>query len=397
MDKARVCYILRSHYPKVFGIRRALQTLKVKRLYKHVLSKEEIEVCEKDPSKKKIVVEPYLSKWKKYLSAANIEMEDILQNGPLYKNREDKDSLRTDMIFCRLAYGFIPSEYVSFELEDKTPEERKEYVSDIDMNFFGYTVNDIKVIQGILDKGDSFNRFKEYFKRDAIIIQKKSDYRVFHAFVQKHPIFVKKVVFSSMGKGIELVDISEKGNERDYFESLIAQGKFLLEERVIQHPEMARFNDSSVNTVRCFTMKIGKDIIVPWCFMRTGRNGSFVDNGGSGGLVIGIEHATGIINSAGYDEYNDPFFKHPDTGIEFIGSKIPDWETLISMCKSAHEEVDGMGYLSWDLAYTDSGWVVIEVNEVGQFIGPQMTMKKGIKKELWSYLERMQKYTFFGD
>ena len=56
-----------------------------------------------------------------------------------------------------------------------------------------------------------------------------------------------------------------------------------------------------------------------------------------------------------------------------------------------------MGYLSWDLAYTDSGWVVIEVNEVGQFIGPQMTMKKGIKKELWSYLERMQKYTFFGD
>mgnify|MGYP000503160321 FL=1 len=51
------------------------------------------------------------------------------------------------MLFCRLAYGFIPSEYVGFELENKSPEQRKEFVSDIDTNVFGYSVNDIKELQ----------------------------------------------------------------------------------------------------------------------------------------------------------------------------------------------------------------------------------------------------------
>lgn len=49
--------------------------------------------------------------------------------------------------------------------------------------------------------------------------------RRFHEFVKKHPIFVKKVVFSSMGKGVELVNINEiSENEKDYFEKLVSTG-----------------------------------------------------------------------------------------------------------------------------------------------------------------------------
>lgn len=392
MNKSRLCYILRSRYPKSLGIRKSLQRLKVKRLYNHVLPKQEIVVCEQNPSKKEEVIRPYLSKWEKYLRPAVIEMEDILSNGPLYRNRDDKDQIRTDMMFCRLAYGFIPSEYVSFELENKTPSERKEYVSDIDMNVFGYSVNDITVLQSILDKGDSYYRFKDYFKRDAIVIEKAKDFSAFHVFVKKHPVFVKKVVFSSMGRGIELVDIKKKQkSEREYFEELIRSGKYLLEECVIQGAEMEKFNPSSVNTVRCFTFKTDCGIEVPWSFMRTGRNGSFVDNGGSGGLVIGIDPKTGRVSTDGYDEYNDSYKKHPDTGIVFVGSKIPAWDDLISLCTTAAAKVEGIGYLAWDLAFTEDGWIVIEVNEVGQFIGPQMTMKKGIKAELEEYSKRMTK------
>lgn len=392
MDKSRLCYLLRSKYPKVLGIRMCLQRLKVKRLYNHVLPKQQIIICEQNPSKKEEVIRPYLSKWKKYLRPTIAEMEDILSNGPLFKDRTDKNQLRIDMMFCRLSYGFIPSEYVCFELENKTPDERKEYVSDIDMNVFGYSVNDITVLQGILDKGDSYYRFKEYFKRDAIVVEKRKDFADFHAFIKKHPIFVKKVVFSSMGRGIELVNIQKKQkSEKEYFEELIRSGKYLLEECVVQHPEMGKFNPSSVNTVRCFTFKTNRGIEIPWSFMRTGRNGSFVDNGGAGGLVIGIDPKTGRIITDGYDEYNDSYKKHPDTGIVFIGSKIPEWNDLISLCSTAAAKVDGMGYLSWDLAFTENGWVVIEVNEVGQFIGPQMTMKKGIKAELEEYSKRMTK------
>lgn len=75
-----------------------------------------------------------MAKWEGYLRPAVKEMEDILEKAPIYKDRQDKDYLRTDMLFCRLAYGFIPSEYVGFELENKSPEQRKEFVSDIDTN-----------------------------------------------------------------------------------------------------------------------------------------------------------------------------------------------------------------------------------------------------------------------
>ena len=39
-------------------------------------------------------------------------------------------------------------------------------------------------------------------------------------------------------------------------------------------------------------------------------------------------------------------------------------------------------YIGWDLAHTDNGWVVIEGNGGGQFIGPQIVWKRGFKNEI---------------
>ena len=51
-----------------------------------------------------------------------------------------------------------------------------------------------------------------------------------------------------------------------------------------------------------------------------------------------------------------------------------------------------MKYLSFDMAYTkDEEWVVIEINEVGQFIIPQIVFQRGIKKELWDYFATIEK------
>ncbi len=391
MDKSRLCYIVRSHYPEAFGIRKFMQRLKVKRICRYFLTEEEVKICEWDDSRKKDIIAPYLKKWERQLYSTVAEMEDILRNAAVYR-KMDKDRLRTDMLFCRLAYGFSPSEYVSFALETRTPQERKAFESDTDTNEFGYSVNNIRSLQSILDKGDSCRRFSEYFKRDTLIIENYRDYDRFCDFLKRHPVFVEKNVFSSMGKGTRLVDVSELGmDEKSYFDSLIRTGKYLLEERVYQRPEMAKFNGSSVNTIRCMTFRTEQGIEVPYCFMRTGRNGSFVDNGGSGGLVIGVDAVTGVVNTDGYDEYNNCYPQHPDTGVTFQGSQIPAWNEVISLCKDAAAKIKDIGYLSWDLACTDQGWVVIEVNEVGQFIGPQMTMKRGIKKELEAYLTRMPK------
>jgi glutathione synthase/RimK-type ligase-like ATP-grasp enzyme len=154
---------------------------------------------------------------------------------------------------------------------------------------------------------------------------------------------------------------------------------------------MAIFNESSVNTVRCMTFCTSEGIVVPYCFMRVGRSGSFVDNGGAGGIIIGVNPHTGVVDTDGFDEYNNHYFLHPDSGITFKGFKIPDWERMLNICKSAALKITEMGFLSWDMAHTDDGWSVIEVNGVGQLIGPQIVYRRGIKKEIEQYLASMKK------
>ena len=93
LDKKRICYILRSRYPKIFGIRKGLQRLKIKRLYRCCLSAKEVEECEKNPSKKAEIITPYLSKWKRYLKPSIEEMEDILGTYHIHSLKELMDLL----------------------------------------------------------------------------------------------------------------------------------------------------------------------------------------------------------------------------------------------------------------------------------------------------------------
>ena len=391
MNKAELCNIIRSKYPKAFGIRKSLQRLKVQRLRNHFLTEEEILACEKDPAEKKRIVAARAEEWKSNLRPIVAEMEEILEKSAAYRDRENLDEIRTDILYCRLAFGFLPSEYLGFELENRSREERLKFESDIDTFEFGYSVNDITKLQSIVEKGESFRQFKQYFGRDAMLIDQRATFEEFRTFVQKHPKFVKKKTNSAQGKNIELIDFPTLGKtEREYFDTLCRSGKFLLEELVVQHAEMAKFNASSVNTIRCMTMKTKNEgVIVPYCFMRTGRNGSFVDNGGSGGILIGVDAKTGVVNTDGYDEYMARFEEHPDTHIHFLGSQIPAWDDMLKFCKEAAAKVEDMGYLSWDMAYTDKGWVVIEVNGIGQLIGPQIVMKRGIKAEVAELLSKM--------
>lgn len=378
---------LRAHYPETFGIRKALQRIKVKRITRHMLSKSEIQICEENPLKKEEIITPYLKKWEKYLKPCISEIDLIIEKSPVFAGR---GQVKIDMLFCRLAYGFIPSEYTSFGLINKTPEERKQYCSDLDTHVFGYTVNNIVEVQRVLNKATSANKYQKYFHREFIIIDKKEDYDSFINFTSRHPTFVKKKIFSSKGKGVELVDIRDNV-PKDYFDYLISNGKWLLEEKVVPRDEMSCLNSSSVNTVRCRTFKTNEGVEITWCNLRTGRNGSFVDNGGSGGLLMGIDVSTGMVNTDGFDEYGERHAKHPDSGVTFCGFQIPEWQNLIKICTTAASEEIDMNYLSWDMAYGEQGWCVIEVNEVGQLIGPQVIYQRGIKKELNEYLKRMPK------
>ena len=349
----------------------------------YYMTEEDIRKCENNCHIKHCVVEKYIQKYPDFTNKTFRIISQLILNAPVYKKRQNDKDLVDDMLFCGLAYGFDPFEYLSYKLEDKNPKERTAFVSDRELMLDVYRMNDRVDIQIYNDKANTYLKFRPYYKRDAVIVSSKNDLNCFYEFVRKHPVFVKKKVNEAMGRSIELIDLKSSDlTPENAFEMIIGEGKCLLEEKVIQSDAMSRLNQSSVNTVRVITYYTKEGIIVPFCFAKIGRAGSFVDNGGAGGILSGIEQKTGQLNTDGFDEYSTRYSAHPDSGIVFKGYQLPEFEKAVSLAVELSKMTPTIKFIGWDFAHTDDGWVIIEGNGMSQLIGPQTVYERGVKSEV---------------
>ena len=78
--------------------------------------------------------------------------------------------------------------------------------------------------------------------------------------------------------------------------------------------------------------------------------------------------------------------RHPDSGVFFPGYQLPDWEQALETVSACMQFVPEVKYTGWNLAHTQNGWVVVEGNLRGQFVG-QMPLRKGCTKEIEAILE----------
>ncbi len=352
---------------------------------RYILPEKSVKRAENDMAYRKLAVARQTKKWPEKTSVLTGKIREVLAAG-YYEG--DSEELAADMLFCYFAYGFSPNEYLCYELNKKSVQERRSFVSDRESVCYGYLMNDIDQMRVFRNKMQSYEKFKNYYKREAISIAASQDKEKYLDFVKRHPVFVKKRVGESCGRSVELIDTNSADKEQ-LFESLILDGEMILEEQVIQTGVLKQLNGSSVNTVRCITLNTGKGIYTPFCFLKVGRKGAFVDNGGAGGILVGIDSKSGTLNTDGVDEVNHCYSIHPDSKVKFKGLQLPEWEQMISVCREMALQIEKVRFIGWDMAYSDKGWVVIEGNALSEVIGPQATSKKGIRKELNNYITEM--------
>lgn len=389
MKKSTVNRIINA-CPDLPIAKKALSAMRVRLIISHYISEEEVEKGESSSADKKAIVNKYRDKpeLKETLKMAR----RVLDNALAFKDIDNKREIEEDMIFCRLAYGFQPDEYLCFGLRGKSREEKESWVSDLDRYIFIHVMNDVKDAQIFNNKARTYEVFGEFYGREAISIKTKEDFPKYKAFIKNHPEFVKKQVSEGMGRSIELVQ-TESISPKEYFISLIKEGEHILEERIIQSNVMSKLNESSVNTIRCITVNTKEGIVIPYTFLKVGRNGSFVDNGGAGGILAGIDENTGVISTHGYDEFNNEYEVHPNTGVRFVGYSFPQWEEMRSMCIDMAKVIPSVKCIGWDMALTDKGWIVVEGNGMTQFIVPQIVFKRGIKKEVLNLIDKVELIT----
>lgn len=245
----------------------------------------------------------------------------------------------------------------------------------------------------VKDESDLENKYafcqkmRDYTNREICFVQGKEDWIPFSSFVKRHNTVFCKPNYSCMGAGIFMAVINTDDDAKDCFDKMMsAGGKWIVEEKINQDLRMATWNASSVNTIRYYSFLDidGNYNVVPHV-LRTGRKGTVVDNGGSGGVFAVINPRTGVVYTDGIDETGKYYTEHPDSKQVFKGWQVPRWQELSGLVEKAHrEKLPNHRYIGWDWALSENGWVLIEANW-GQFLN-QYVEKKGRKKEFVKYI-----------
>ncbi len=292
--------------------------------------------------------------------------------------------LKRDMAYCMNFYNITTSEYFLYGFRYKNHFERKKFLGNPYRQNYLYLLGEKEGQETLRDKYKTYKILKKYYKRDIIQLNTKEDYTTFENYVKKHPIFVKKPVNLSFGKGISLVNSKDYKSIKELFKEIIEEAPVIIEEQIISDDTIASLHPESVNTIRIVTYRDKyNNVSIHAPFIKIGRGKSFVDNGGAGGLLALIDEKTGIITTDAKDEMNIVYTKHPDTGITIKGFKIPKWNEMINLAKEAALAFDKTRYIGWDVALSkNKGPVIIEGNGKTQFYGQQMLDEIGKKESL---------------
>lgn len=180
--------------------------------------------------------------------------------------------------------------------------------------------------------------------------------------------------------------------------SILGKEALVFESHVKQTEQLSLFNESSVNTVRIMTtLYPDGSARVIGAFLKVGRTGKCVDNAGNGGNVdTCVDVNTGEIKYAiqfdGWRRIKE-IDRHPDSGTKLNGVIIEGWKSIKEEVKKYQQAFPFCKAAGWDIAITEDGPVIIEVNDFWDRTG-QFFIRRGWRNEIrdcylaWQKTER---------
>jgi len=290
-----------------------------------------------------------------------------------------------DVVYSVFRYNISILEYFQFRFFEKSKNERAKWAGTGYMYEYQLLMNPKEARTILDDKTLFYKKYHRYFVHAVADI----------VDLKQNPVLVSKLLNTSSGKlvfkvadgkcgvAVEIKKVSEFNKE-----SLIAfmeNNHFdLVEEFIIQHPELNKLSPTAVNTVRIFTqLNKNNEVEILGCRQRISVNSS-VDNMAAGNLAAPIDEKTGIISGpAVYSDITKPEESvHPITGTEIVGFQVPFWEETLKMVKEASKAFPQNRSIGWDIVITENGPGFIEGNHDWCKLLWQMPTKKGLKELL---------------
>lgn len=299
-----------------------------------------------------------------------------------------------DCLHCIKKYGVSFDEYMyAYEFWNLNECQRKTYISSLEMlGFYRYVVpSNLKKEFWI--KSNFLNTFSKYIHRQWLLARNCS-FEQFSDMVNKYPCIVKPQK-SCCGIGIFKICHTDIEDMKALYKKCV-DSDCLIEECIEGCDEMQAFHPASLNTIRICTIHGSRGTEVFHSFMRTGRDGSIVDNAHScSGAYATIDIHSGIVISDSYSPDGLCFAVHPNTGKQFKGFQVPKFEEMKAMCIEAADVVN-IPIVGWDVVLRKDGLLeFVEGNHGPDIDLLQQPTKHGLRKEIHESLERLTDYKLF--
>ena len=162
---------------------------------------------------------------------------------------------------------YSAAEYLLFNPDERTEEERDEFVSDLEHVVFVDKLNRLSNKPKINVKVNFAEIFKKYYKRDYCAVYSQRDRNKLIKFLNKHGRAIVKLQFSSCGRGAYIVDVANDSAEK-IADEIISQncrsryGCVIVDELIQQDERMSRLHPQSINTLRIATVRLNDRTVI---------------------------------------------------------------------------------------------------------------------------------------
>ena len=279
--------------------------------------------------------------------------------------------------------GFLSSKIKEYGL---TEDNYKFYLSDVDYyklypinSRFKIWIDDKITTKYILSPFDEYlPKYYCHLKNKSLIIPLidgktiKTIEDVIKLLEREEKLALKRIA-GSMGKGFYKISYKNNSfyindnmvNKSEFINFLSGLEDYLITEYIQAHTDIKRISNFGLNTLRVMVInEYGEKPIIANAFMRFGtKQTGLVDNASAGGIFAIVEIESGKYHSPKRMENNEviDYKVHPDTN-EKIEGILPYWDFIKEKLIEISEYLSEVVYMGFDIAITDNGFKIIEIN-----------------------------------
>lgn len=274
-----------------------------------------------------------------------------------------------DMLWCSVKYDMGFRDYAVWDIRLLNAKERATWMTHPKSFRVTRMYNTPEGRAKLEDKRRFAREYADLLGRESIDLRDVDDTEL-AAFLARHPKVLAKPNDGHGGGGIDLHETGPGTDAAAFRAEVTGKGQSMIDEFIVQHPDMSALYPDSVNTVRLITFLDKEGVVHLLAAVLRIGNGAVIDNFASGGMFTMLDER-GVALYPGVDKNSNVYPAHPVTHTPIVGFQVPLYDQVVELAFALARRTPEAPYVGWDLAITPTGPVVIEGNHNSSVFQPK--------------------------